>query len=117
MVKIWVGVDIGKEHHHIAVIDVGGRLVYSHRVVNDERALLAAMAEVSATGRAVCWAVNVTTDIANEFAVASEELPSPPSASAPPPARISTIWSVVMSRCVQCQRRRTAVGEDLNSTQ
>ncbi len=64
MAKLWVGVDIGKEHHHIAAVNADGKLVYSRRVANDERALLAAMAEVSSAGRAVCWAVDVTNSLA-----------------------------------------------------
>lgn len=64
MAKVWVGVDIGKEHHHIAASTPTVAWVYSRRVANDERALLAAMAEVSSTGRAVCWAVDVTSGLA-----------------------------------------------------
>jgi predicted NBD/HSP70 family sugar kinase len=39
--KIRVGVDIGKTHHHVAVVDSGGRLVFSRRVDHDERDLRA----------------------------------------------------------------------------
>ncbi|MCL7457376.1 transposase [Micromonospora echinofusca] len=34
--KLWIGVDIGKAHHHVAAVDGDGRLVYSRRVANDE---------------------------------------------------------------------------------
>ncbi|GAB3946923.1 IS110 family transposase [Micromonospora vulcania] len=63
MAKLWIGVDIGKTHHHVAVVDDGGRLVYSRRVANDEAALLTVIAEVSAVGRPVCWAVDITTGL------------------------------------------------------
>lgn len=36
MAKLWIGVDIGKAHHHVAAVDGDGRLVYSQRVANDE---------------------------------------------------------------------------------
>ncbi|MFC8851318.1 MULTISPECIES: transposase [unclassified Micromonospora] len=52
MAKLWIGVDIGKTHHHVAAVDGGGRLVYSRRVANDETTLLTVMAEVSTHGRA-----------------------------------------------------------------
>lgn len=51
MAKLWIGVDIGKAHHHVAAVDGDGRLVYSRRVANDESALLTVMAEVSTHGR------------------------------------------------------------------
>ncbi|MEV0809644.1 IS110 family transposase [Micromonospora sp. NPDC050200] len=63
MAKLWIGVDIGKTHHHVAAVDGDGRLVYSRRVANDETALLTVMAEVSTHGRPVCWAVDVTTGL------------------------------------------------------
>ncbi|MFV2103174.1 IS110 family transposase [Micromonospora sp. LOL_024] len=63
MAKLWIGVDIGKAHHHVAAVDGDGRLVYSQRVANDETALLTVMADVSAVGRPVCWAVDITTGL------------------------------------------------------
>ncbi|MGW0215604.1 IS110 family transposase [Micromonospora chokoriensis] len=63
MVKLWIGVDIGKTHHHVAAVDGDGRLVYSRRVANDEADLLTVMAEVAAVGWPVCWAVDITTGL------------------------------------------------------
>ncbi|WP_410814917.1 IS110 family transposase [Micromonospora sp. 067-2] len=63
MAKLWIGVDIGKTHHHVAAVDDDGRLVYSRRVPNDEAALLTVIAEVSAIGQPVCWAVDITTGL------------------------------------------------------
>src|SRR5215213_9190362 len=53
--KLWVGVDIGKAHHHVAAVDGEGRLVFSRKVDNDERDILTVIAEVAAVGRPVCW--------------------------------------------------------------
>lgn len=64
MAKVWVGVDIGKSHHHVAAVDRDGRLVFSRRVANDEGDITAVIAEVAAAGRPVCWAVDVTTGLA-----------------------------------------------------
>jgi hypothetical protein len=38
--------------------------VFSRKVDNDERDILAVIAEVAAVGRPVCWAVDVTTSLA-----------------------------------------------------
>jgi hypothetical protein len=62
--NLWVGVDIGKAHHHVAAADGDGRLVSSRKVDNDEPDILAVIAEVGAVGRPVCWAVDVTTGLA-----------------------------------------------------
>lgn len=64
MAKLWIGVDIGRAHHHVAAVDGEGRLVFSRKVDNDERDILAVIAEVAAVGRPVCWAVDVTTGLA-----------------------------------------------------
>ncbi len=64
MAKLWVGVDIGKAHHHVAAVEGDGRLVFSRKVDNDERDILMVIAEVGAVGRPVCWAVDVTTGLA-----------------------------------------------------
>ena len=39
MTAVWVGMDSGKWAHHCVVIDVGGRVLLSRRVANDEAAL------------------------------------------------------------------------------
>ncbi|MFC5204639.1 transposase [Streptomyces kaempferi] len=46
MPRIWAGVDIGKEHHHCVVINPDGERLLSRRVLNDETALLALIADV-----------------------------------------------------------------------
>ena len=37
----WVGIDAGKGHHHVVLIDRDGRRLLSRRVVNDEPDLVA----------------------------------------------------------------------------
>ncbi|WP_412743815.1 IS110 family transposase [Krasilnikovia sp. MM14-A1004] len=63
MPKLWIGVDIGNTHHHIAAIDTTGRVRYSRRVANDESVLLEVIADVTELGRPVCWAVDLTTPL------------------------------------------------------
>jgi len=37
--RAWAGVDIGKGHHHVVVLDGDGQGLLSQRVANDELAL------------------------------------------------------------------------------
>lgn len=64
MVKLWVGVDIGKTEHHLVAVNSDGRVVHSARVANDEAAILTAISDVDKVGQPVCWAVDLTTGLA-----------------------------------------------------
>lgn len=59
MTRIWAGVDCGKAHHHCVVIDAAGKRLLSRRVTNDEPDLLALIADVTALGDQVTWAVDL----------------------------------------------------------
>ncbi|CCH32229.1 hypothetical protein BN6_49600 [Saccharothrix espanaensis DSM 44229] len=54
-----MGVDIGREHHHVTVVDAEGRRVFSRRVANDEAVLLAAIGEVCALSERVRWVIDL----------------------------------------------------------
>jgi hypothetical protein len=56
-------VDIGSTHHHVAAVDITGRMKYSRRVANDESVLLEVIAEVAELGRPVCRAVDLTSPL------------------------------------------------------
>ena len=56
----WAGVDVGKGHHWVCVIDETGCTRWSSKVVNDEAAILDAIAEVLARAQQVSWAVDIT---------------------------------------------------------
>lgn len=60
MLKIWAGVDIGKEHHHCVALDARGEQLLSRRVSNNEPELLELIQEVLAlAGQGeVLWAVD-----------------------------------------------------------
>lgn len=57
----WVGVDVGKEFHWVAVCDDAGKVVSSRKVVNDEAAIAAVITEVEDRGGNVSWTVDLTT--------------------------------------------------------
>jgi transposase len=56
----WVGVDVGKGHHWICLIDEAGATVWSTKVVNDEAAVLDAIGGVLDRADEVVWGVDVT---------------------------------------------------------
>jgi transposase len=56
----WAGVDVGKGHHWICLIDEAGTTVWSTKVVNDEATILDAIGGVLARAEEVIWGVDVT---------------------------------------------------------
>ncbi len=56
----WAGIDVGKGHHWVCLIDDSGKTLWSSKVVNDEAAILDAIGEVLGRARQVLWAVDIT---------------------------------------------------------
>jgi transposase len=56
----WAGIDVGKGHHWICLIDESGATVWSTKVVNDEAAILDAIGGVLDRVEEVTWGVDVT---------------------------------------------------------
>jgi transposase len=56
----WAGIDVGKGHHWLCLIDDAGTTLWSTKVVNDETAILDAIAGVLARAEGVVWGVDVT---------------------------------------------------------
>ncbi|CAM4391058.1 IS110 family transposase [Nocardiopsis rhodophaea] len=59
MPEIWAGVDIGKTHHHVVVINADGERLLSRRVHNDESELLDLLGDVLEISPDVLWAVDL----------------------------------------------------------
>jgi transposase len=59
--QVWAGIDIGKGHHHVVVIDADGERLLSRRVANDETTLLELISQVLGLADEVSWAVDMTT--------------------------------------------------------
>ena len=53
------GVDAGKEHHHVVVVDFEGRKLLSRRVANDEAALREIVQEALTRADEVTWAIDL----------------------------------------------------------
>ncbi|MER5321086.1 IS110 family transposase [Streptosporangium roseum] len=59
MTRAWAGVDIGRQHHHVAVVDADGTRVFSRRVANDETALLETIEDVLGHAEEITWAIDL----------------------------------------------------------
>jgi transposase len=59
--RVWAGVDVGKEHHWVAVVDDSGTVVLSRKLVNDEQSIRDVVAEIDQLAEQVSWTVDLTT--------------------------------------------------------
>jgi transposase len=57
--RVWAGIDAGKRHHHLVVIDADGRKLLSRRIANDEPELDEVVATVRALTEQVVWAIDL----------------------------------------------------------
>jgi transposase len=57
--RAWAGIDIGKRHHWVCVVDAEGRTVLSQKVANDEATITSTIAAVVALAARVVWAVDI----------------------------------------------------------
>lgn len=58
--ELCAGIDAGKGHHWITVVDETGGRCWSRKVENDESAILDALAEILPLAEAVHWAVDIS---------------------------------------------------------
>jgi transposase len=58
--ELWAGIDAGKGHHWITVVDGTGGRIWSRKVDNDESAILDALGEILALAGTVHWAVDIS---------------------------------------------------------
>lgn len=57
--QVWAGIDVGKGHHWITVVDVDGAPLWNRKVINSESDILAAFGEVMDTADHVTWALDL----------------------------------------------------------
>jgi len=57
--RVWAGIDAGKRHHHLVVVDADGRKLLSRRIANDEPVLNEVVATVRALAEQVVWAIDL----------------------------------------------------------
>jgi transposase len=59
--QLWAGVEVGKEHHWVCVVDDTGAVVLSRKLVNDEQPIRELVAEIDQLTDEVSWTVDLTT--------------------------------------------------------
>jgi transposase len=59
--RVWVGVDVGKEHHWVCVVDETGKQVLSRKLANDEQPIRALIGEIDLMGAEVLWTVDLSS--------------------------------------------------------
>ncbi|KIU13547.1 MULTISPECIES: IS110 family transposase [Mycolicibacterium] len=62
--QVWAGIDVGKEHHWVCVVDGNGNMMLSRKFVNDERTIRDLVTEVDELASEVSW----TVDLSNVYA-------------------------------------------------
>ena len=58
--EAWVGIDAGKGHHWAAVVDQTGATLWSHKIDNDESAILTALGQILDLAGEIHWAVDIS---------------------------------------------------------
>lgn len=58
--QAWAGVDVGKEHHWVCVVDRDGNMMLSRKFTNDEHAIRHLVAEIDALAGEVFWTVDLS---------------------------------------------------------
>jgi transposase len=56
---VWAGVDVGKTHHWVCVVDGGGTVLLSRKAANDQTQSEQLVAAVSGLAEQVVWAVDI----------------------------------------------------------
>ena len=57
--KAWAGIDVGKRHHWVCVVDQDGRQLLSVKVANDEAGIEAVIGSVTGLAAKITWAVDI----------------------------------------------------------
>ncbi|MET7881410.1 IS110 family transposase [Micromonospora profundi] len=62
--QIWVGIDVGKAHHHACAVDGTGKVVFSKRLANGQAEIEALIARAGKAAGQVRWALDMTSGTA-----------------------------------------------------
>jgi transposase len=60
---VWIGVDVGKAHHHACAMDANGKIVFSQKVANDQGAIEQLVARAAKSATEVRWAIDLTGSV------------------------------------------------------
>jgi hypothetical protein len=56
---VWAGIDVGKTHHWVCVLDADGQKLLSMKVANDQSDITATIATVADLGDRIVWAIDI----------------------------------------------------------
>jgi len=56
---VWAGIDVGKTHHWVCVVDTDGATLLSVQIGNDQNEIDAVIAKVTALAERVDWALDI----------------------------------------------------------
>jgi transposase len=62
--QVWIGIDVGKAAHHVCVVDETGKMCWSRRMGNDQRAIESIIDRARGTGAERVWAVDLISPLA-----------------------------------------------------
>lgn len=62
---VWVGIDVGKLSHHACAVDATGKVVWTQKLANEQRAIEAVIERARTTAEQVQWAIDLTSPIAS----------------------------------------------------
>jgi transposase len=57
--KAWAGIDIGKTHHWVCVLDADGAVLLSEKLANDESKIVTLITTVTGLAEQLVWAVDI----------------------------------------------------------
>jgi len=57
--RAWAGIDVGKRHHWVCVVDAEGQVLVSAKLVNDETEIRALLARMIGLADQLTWAVDI----------------------------------------------------------
>ncbi|KKB97361.1 hypothetical protein AWC17_18575 [Mycobacterium nebraskense] len=57
--KAWVGIDVGKTHHWVCVVDAEGKTLLSVKVANDEAEIMALLTTAGSLAVQLIWTVDI----------------------------------------------------------
>jgi transposase len=63
--QVWVEIDVGKLSHHACAVDATGKVVWTQKLANEQRAIEAVIDRAQKTGGRVQWAIDLTSPIAS----------------------------------------------------
>ncbi|HUO37396.1 MAG TPA: IS110 family transposase [Mycobacterium sp.] len=62
--RMWVGIDVGKSSHYACAVDESGKVVWSQKVANEQRAIEQLIDRARTSAEQVRWAIDLTSPMA-----------------------------------------------------